>query len=448
MTEKIEAPVHSDRNHGFTAADATHLADQVQQLKPSPWTRSMFRLYGVMLCAYFCACLNGFDGSVMGGLNAMSSYQDYFHMKTASASTGLVFAIYGIGTISATPFVGPTNDYLGRRAGMFAGSIIVIVGAVVVGASTSKGMFLAGRYVLGFGVAFCNVSAPVYVGEMAHPVWRGVLMGVYNSFWSVGSITASWVVYGSHNLGGNGWRIPLYCQLISAGIVAVFVWLLPESPRWLVAQGRNETARSVLARYHGEGDPEHPLVRLQMAEMEHQISTEASDKKWWDYHELWNDRPSRRRLLCVVTMAVFAQWCGNSVVNYYMPVMLENAGITSEDTKLMLNAIFPVISFLAALIGARMMDLLGRRQLLMSSLAFCIVCFGVVTPTSKFSSENPSNSNMANTTVAFIYLFSISYSFGWAPLSPMYIVECLETSTRAKGKAFAQLLTAASATTI
>lgn len=66
---------------------------------------------------------------------------------------------------------------------MFTGSIIVIVGAVVVGASTSKGMFLAGRFVLGFGVAFCNVSAPVYVGEMAHPVWRGVLMGVYNSFW-------------------------------------------------------------------------------------------------------------------------------------------------------------------------------------------------------------------------------------------------------------------------
>ncbi|UPK91055.1 hypothetical protein LCI18_001990 [Fusarium solani-melongenae] len=105
----------------------------------------------------------------------MTSYQDYFHMKTASSSTGLVFAIYGIGTICATPFVGPTNDYLGRRAVMFTGSVIVIVGAVVVGASTSKGMFLAGRFVLGFGVAFCNVSAPVYVGKMAHPVWHGCL---------------------------------------------------------------------------------------------------------------------------------------------------------------------------------------------------------------------------------------------------------------------------------
>lgn len=79
--------------------------------------------------------------------------------------------------------MGPTNDYLGRRAGMFTGSIIVIIGSVVIGSSKTRGAFLAGRYVLGFGVGFCNVSAPVYVGEIAHPVWRGTLMGIYNSFW-------------------------------------------------------------------------------------------------------------------------------------------------------------------------------------------------------------------------------------------------------------------------
>lgn len=255
-------------------------------------------------------------------------------------------------------------------------------------------------------------------------------------------------MYGSRTLGSSGWRVPLYCQLISAGVVATFVWLLPESPRWLIAQGRNESARNVLTRYHGEGDPDHPFVRLQMVEMEYQISTEASDKKWWDYHELWVDRQARRRLLCVVTMAVFAQWCGNSVVNYYMPVMLENAGITSEDTKLMLNAIFPILTFFASLAGAWMMDLLGRRPLLMGTLTFCIACFSIVTPTSKASSDDPSNSTMANTTIAFIYLFGISYSFGWSPLSPMYIVECLETSTRAKGKSLCQLLTAAASTVI
>jgi MFS family permease len=66
---------------------------------------------------------------------------------------------------------------------MFTGSIIVIIGAIAIGSSTNHGAFLAGRFVLGFGVAFCNVSAPVYVGEIAHPVWRGTQMGIYNAFW-------------------------------------------------------------------------------------------------------------------------------------------------------------------------------------------------------------------------------------------------------------------------
>ncbi|KAF2466657.1 general substrate transporter [Lindgomyces ingoldianus] len=429
--------------HGITVDEATHLADQTSSVKYSPWTPHMFRLYGVLLCAYFCACLNGYDGSVMGGLNAMTSYQKYFNMKSASASTGFVFAIYNVGVICAIPFVGPTNDYFGRRAGMFIGSIIVLAGACVIGSSSTHAAFLAGRFVLGFGVAFCNVSAPIYVGEIAHPVWRGTMMGVYNSFWSVGSIVASWVVYAAARMEGRQvWRIPLYCQLISASIVAIFVWTLPESPRWLIANGRNETARNVLAEYHGEGDRDHPLVKLEMAEMENMISTEASDKKWWDYRELLNTRAARRRMFCVVTMAAFAQWCGNSVTNYYMPVMLENAGITSQSKKLMLNAIYPVITFLATLIGAWFMDKFGRRRLLMTSLVFCIICFSIITPTSKLAAENPSKSTAANTSIAFIYLFGISYSVGWSPLSPMYIVECLETSTRAKGKSVAQFVTA------
>lgn len=104
-------------------------------------------------------------------------------MHPPSLCTRSTLTLLCEGTMCATPFVGPTIDYLGRRAGMFTGSIIVIVGAIVIGSSKTHGAFLAGRYVLGFGVAFCNISAPVYVGEIAHPRWRGVLMGIYNAFW-------------------------------------------------------------------------------------------------------------------------------------------------------------------------------------------------------------------------------------------------------------------------
>lgn len=103
--------------------------------------------------------------------------------ESAGSTTGLVFAMYNIGSLSAMPFTGPTNDYFGRRVGMFVGGVIVIIGTCVQAPSTNRDMFLAGRFVLGFGVAFCCVSAPCHASEMAHPSWRGTLTGLYNCTW-------------------------------------------------------------------------------------------------------------------------------------------------------------------------------------------------------------------------------------------------------------------------
>lgn len=80
-----------------------------------------------------------------------------------------------------------------------------------------------------------------------------------------------------------------------------------------MAQGKVEAAQAILGKYHGEGDVDHPMVTLQMKEMHHQIKLDASDKRWWDYRELWNSHSARRRLICVIGMAVFGQISGNSV---------------------------------------------------------------------------------------------------------------------------------------
>lgn len=91
--------------------------------------------------------------------------------------------MHNIGSVCAVFFTGPTNDYLGRRAGMFIGSFLIIIGTCIQAPSTTHRMFLGGRFVLGFGVSFCCVSAPCYVSEMAHPKWRGTLTGLYNCTW-------------------------------------------------------------------------------------------------------------------------------------------------------------------------------------------------------------------------------------------------------------------------
>jgi hypothetical protein len=79
--KEIDTPQTKSVHHEITDGneELVHVAEQAAEIRCNPWTKSMFRLYGCLLIAYFCGCLNGYDGSLMGGLNAMKSYQDTFN---------------------------------------------------------------------------------------------------------------------------------------------------------------------------------------------------------------------------------------------------------------------------------------------------------------------------------------------------------------------------------
>lgn len=206
-------------------------------------------------------------------------------------------------------------------------------------------------------------------------------------------------------------------------------------PRWLIAHDKHDEAAAVLARLHGEGSVDHPIVQLQMKEMMAQISSEVSDQRWWDYRELWNTHSDRRRLICVLGMAIMGQASGNSLSSYYLVTMMNTAGITKQRLVLALNATNSVLGLIGSLIGARLTDRVGRRPLLIYSILCCSVIFAVITGTSKMAVDDPSNTNAANTTIAFVFLFGIVFSLGWTAQQSMYIAETLSTSTRAKGTA-------------
>lgn len=244
------------------------------------------------------------------------------------------------------------------------------------------------------------------------------------------------------------WRIPVWYQMITSGVVVLGTLWLPESPRWLMAQSRRADAAKLLAEYHGEGDEKHPIVQLQLREMARQISAEASDKRWWDYRKPWNTHGTRRRLVCAVGMACFGQMSGNSLSSYYLPAMLKNAGITDERTVLALNGTNPILSFLRAVVGARMTDVVGRRPLLIYTIVFCSYFLAVMAGTSRLSLDQPANVAAANTTVTFIFIFGIVFSFGWTPLQSLYIAETQPTATRAKGTAVGNLGSSAASTIV
>jgi hypothetical protein len=94
---------------------------------------------------------------------------------------------------------------------------------------------------------------------------------------------AAAVTFGCNYIDNNfSWRIPLILQAFACTIIIVAVFFIPESPRWLMANGRRDEAYAFLAKYHGGGDMNSKLVQLEIAEFEEGIREDGSDKQWWD----------------------------------------------------------------------------------------------------------------------------------------------------------------------
>jgi Na+/melibiose symporter-like transporter len=155
-------------------------------------------------------------------------------------------------------------------------------------------------------------------------------------------------------------------QIVPAAIVLCGVWFIPESPRWLMGHGKEEQARAVLIKYHGDGNAESAVVRLELDEMrasiEYQAEIEAS-QKWWDYRMLVDNKENLRRMYLLFLVAIFSQFIGGSVITYYMPVILENVGITSSSQQLLLNGVNVIFGFFSGMAGSFSVEKFGRRRL-------------------------------------------------------------------------------------
>ncbi|PSK59280.1 High-affinity glucose transporter [Elsinoe australis] len=427
VEEKGNEPVKSVNVHSVALAAA------IEAQQPKPLSKGMLKLYMIMGIGYLVSTLNGFDSSLMGAINAMESYQKTFGLSGAGSSTGVIFIIYNMGQIAAFPFCGYLADGYGRRICIFVGCLLVLVGTAVQVTANTQGHFIGGRFILGFGASIASAAGPAYTVELAHPAYRGVMAGMYNNFWWVGNILAGWTTYGTNlHLASSSWawRLPTLVQCILPSIVMVLVLFFPESPRWLIMNDRREEALDILAKYHAGGDKDAPIVRLQYNEVIDDLAATKSENPWWDFRELFNTRAARYRLAMVIAMAFFGQWSGNNVVSYFMPAMIKNAGITDPNRQLLINAINPIFSMLAAIYGATLLDRLGRRTMLMGGLVGGLFSYCLLTAFTAEASDKPS---LAYGTIVSIFLFGVFFAWGWTPLQTLYAVECLENRTRAKG---------------
>ncbi|KAI0264911.1 general substrate transporter [Gloeopeniophorella convolvens] len=457
-SEKLEDAVLTSEKADITdehvEIENLQYADVVDKGRIDPFTWSSFVIYACAGVACLCACVNGYDGSLMTAINGMPFYQDQFDQGHLGVSTGLIFSMYTVGQMVGAIFAGPICDKFGRRAGMFIGAVIIMAGSAIISSSEHKPQFVGGRFALGFGIAMATTAAPMFIVECAPPQWRGRLTAFYNTGWFVGSIPAAGITLGCSHLQSNwSWRIPLILQAFPAAIVVCTVWFLPESPRWLMAQGRTEAAFTFLTKYHGNGDANHPIVQLEMREFAESIRTDGSDKVLWDFRAVIANRNVRWRFLMVFSMGFFGQMAGNGLGYFNLSIyqslgfgtsMQFNMNLISTCTCACTSWIMvsltghPYLSQMSIHVLTSYLDRLPRRKVIVigSSLVTLMLALNAGL-SAKWASygDGPKNLAVGNAAVAFYFLFNVAYSSTYTPLQALYPAECLETTTRAKGLA-------------
>ena len=331
-------------------------------------------------------------------------------------------AILSVGSICAIPISPWLSDWRGRRIAIIIGIVVMFVGVALQTASQNLGMFTASRFLIGFGVSLAHGAAPLLITELAHFQHRARITSLYNTTWYIGSIIAAWTTYGTFRIENTwSWRIPSILQAAPATIMLSCIFLVPESPRWLISKGRNEEALEILGTYHANGDITDELVKFEYAEIREAINAESLVAKG-GISELWSTKPNRHRMLICIFAGLFSQLSGNSLVSYYIADILTQVGITDPETQNLINGCLNIWNMLIACSMAFAVDKAGRRPLFLCSTGGMCIMFICWTVASKFAVEN--NSKPASTAVvALIFLYYTCYNMAWSGLLVGYTVE-------------------------
>ncbi|ORY62127.1 general substrate transporter [Pseudomassariella vexata] len=372
---------------------------------------------------------------MMGGMNILPQYTEYFHLSTATKS--LNTATFYIGGCMACCFWGWLTDKYGRRWGLFWAAVITIVAAVIQALSIHVAMFCAARVLIGFGTTASVITGPAYLAETLPWNQRAWGLALFDDFYYVGALVAAGTTYGSFKIAGTwSWRLPSLVQgLWGVACILLLPWM-PESPRWLVDQGRGREALAVLAYVNANGDMRNDLVRLQFRQICDTIGYERDPMSTW---EMLRNRGARKRLIITATCALFSMLTGNIFVSYNIGKILTRAGVTNAHTQLLVNVGLSAWTLVVSLCGSFYTDRMGVKSAALLStggLTVALFIIGILTRQYGESDYRPG----IYATVAGIFFFSTSFGFGWIPILFLIPAEMLFFRIRATGMSMFSLV--------
>ncbi|KAL1656355.1 hypothetical protein SLS61_000818 [Didymella pomorum] len=397
-----------------------------------PWyTKShLIKLHFCILSLSLFSSANGYDGSLMNGLQALPQW-DTFMDTPAGAWLGFLNAIYWLGMGLSYPLTAFVANRFGRKLGVYIGYIFLFAGSLVV-LSDNNVAFVLSRFLVGCASAWFGNAVPLLINEISHPVYRGILSALFMCGWYVGGTIAAFVTFGTRNIGSDwAWRIPTIMQLLLPLIALPGLLTTPESPRWLVSVDRSEQARTILTTYHAGGNHASALVEYEMIEITAAIRLESTLKDA-SYADLFKTTGNRRRLFISISLGIFSQWCGNGVVSYYLAIVLRTVGITSVTHQTLIAGLLQVWNLFFAVGAALSVDRLGRRPLFLASASVMLVAYILVTALSGAFAESGSPST-GIAVIPFLFVFFAGYDIALTPFLTAYPCEIWPYRLRSHG---------------
>ncbi|VUC30240.1 unnamed protein product [Clonostachys rosea] len=434
MSEAIDnkvnptTPPDEDEHHGPRGSDLPF------------WKQPELRkLYALTLILFLGSTTLGYDGSLLNGLQTMKSWNEYFDTPTGSR-LGIFGAVPGFGGLFVLLFTPYIADGIGRKRGTAIGCFFVVLGSLLQtftpasSASRRDAMYLIGRFLMGFGSNISNGTCPLLITEIAHPRHRGRITTLYNTIWYLGAILAAWTCFGTlyGQTGKVQWTIPTGLQCLMPGIQLLGIWLLPESPRWLVSKGREDEAFKMLAKYHGNNNEHDEFVQWEFSEIVTTLRLEREAASSTGWADLWRTPGNRKRCALITATAIFSQCSGNGLVSYYLAQVLNTIGIKDSITQAYINGGITIWCLVVCLISALFVDRIGRRVLFLTAGIGMLIAFSIWTACSAVYAHTSSQS-AGVAVVAMIFVFYGAAGAAWPGLTVSYTVEILPYHIRAKG---------------
>ncbi len=357
--------------------------------------------------------LFGFDTVVISG--ADKKLQELWHTSDVfHGSVVMAMALWG--TVIGAIFGGiPTNKF-GRRNTLITIGVLFFISAIGSALANDPYTFAFFRFLGGLGIGASTIAAPAYVSEIAPAKDRGRLVSLYQFNIVLGILMAFLSNYLLRDVGENAWRWMIGVMAFPSFFYTIIVLTIPESPRWLVSQSRNEEARKVLRQINPDAQIEDLMEELQASEENHIKGETIFLKKY------------RLPLMLAFLIALFNQLSGINAFLYYAPRIFAEAGL-EESAALMSSIGIGITNLIFTLFGVFLIDVLGRKVLMYIGSIGYIISLGLVS-LAFFLKWN----GMA--VPIFLFMFIASHAIGQGAVIWVFISEIFPNHLRANGQAF------------